>query len=163
GGSVVLASGGPMSISRTMRGMFQQEDLNFLLTNHIPRRLATDLVGRISRSENAIVRGASMALWRAFSGGPDLSDARKQRFASLHDCLTRELKDGARPIDSRDDVVASPCDGIVGASGRIDGANLIQAKGSWYPLADLLHDPALVDGHRNGTFVTLRLTSTMYH
>jgi phosphatidylserine decarboxylase len=30
-------------------------------------------------------------------------------------------------------------------------------------LQDLLHDPALVETHRNGRFVTLRLTSAMYH
>jgi len=32
-----------------------------------------------------------------------------------------------------------------------------------YSLLDLLGDPALVESHRNGRFVTLRLTSSMYH
>ena len=40
---------------------------------------------------------------------------------------------------------------------------LYQIKGAPYSLLDLLGDPALVETHRNGRFVTLRLTSSMYH
>jgi phosphatidylserine decarboxylase len=36
-------------------------------------------------------------------------------------------------------------------------------KGAPYSLMDLLGDPALVEAHRNGRFITLRLTSSMYH
>ena len=143
--------------------VFQQEDLNFLLTNKIPRRLATRLVGWISHSENPLVRDASIRLWTLFAGGLDLSEAKHARFASLHACFTRELKEGARPIDPDPGVLVSPCDGIVGACGRIEGTGLIQAKGFGYTLEDLMGDPALIERYRNGTYVTLRLTSTMYH
>jgi phosphatidylserine decarboxylase len=40
---------------------------------------------------------------------------------------------------------------------------LLQAKGFPYTLSDLLADPALVEAYRGGTYVTLRLTSSMYH
>ena len=43
------------------------------------------------------------------------------------------------------------------------GTELIQAKGFPYTLQDLLCDPDLVDAYRNGRYVTLRLTSSMYH
>ena len=59
--------------------------------------------------------------------------------------------------------MASPCDAIVGAFGRIADTELFQIKGAPYSLLDLLGDPALVERHRNGRFVTLRLTSSMYH
>jgi len=36
----------------------QQEDVNFLLTNRIPRRLVTHLVGWLSRTEQPLVRAA---------------------------------------------------------------------------------------------------------
>ncbi|NWG23627.1 MAG: phosphatidylserine decarboxylase [Pseudorhodoplanes sp.] len=139
-----------------------QEDLNFLLTNRIPRRLATLFVGWISRLENPLVRNASIGLWRLFSG-LDLSEARQSHFRSMRDCFTRELKEGARPFDPDPAILASPCDGIVGACGTIDDTLLYQIKGFPYTLQDLLHDPALVEIHRNGRFVTLRLTSAMYH
>ncbi|MGB6448498.1 MAG: archaetidylserine decarboxylase, partial [Xanthobacteraceae bacterium] len=70
---------------------------------------------------------------------------------------------GARPVDTAAGIVTSPCDAIVGAHGAIAGTELFQAKGFPYTLQDLLPDPALVEAHRNGRYVTLRLKSSMYH
>jgi phosphatidylserine decarboxylase len=84
-----------------------------------------------------------------------LSEARTQRFTSLHACFTRELKHGTRPVDRDPDILTSPCDAIVGACGRIDGNELIQAKGFPYTLQELLIDPQLVQLYRDGQYVTL--------
>ncbi len=143
--------------------VLQQEDLNFLITNRIPRRLATRFLGWFSGIEQPLVRDISIGLWKFFAGDPRLDEASKSRFASLHDCFVRELKEGARPIDRTPGTLVSPCDGIVGASGRIEDSTLIQAKGSRYTLDDLLTDPDLAEPYRDGTFVTLRLTASMYH
>src|SRR5437870_8450068 len=142
--------------------VFEQEDLNFLLTNRIPRRLATLFLGWFSKIEQPLVRDLSIGLWRTFSG-LDLSEAKKTEFRSMHDCFIRELKDGARPVNADPQILASPCDAIVGACGAIAGNELHQIKGFPYTLDDLLCDPALAETHRNGTYVTLRLTSSMYH
>jgi phosphatidylserine decarboxylase len=142
--------------------LLQQEDLNFLLTNRIPRRVLTRFMGWFSRIEQPLVRDASIALWRLFSD-VDLADARKQHFSSLHDCFVRELKEGARPIDPDPTVLVSPCDGIVGAFGRIEQGTLLQAKGMPYALADLVCDAGLAHGLLGGCYVTLRLTAGMYH
>jgi phosphatidylserine decarboxylase len=151
-----------MTARAKLAGIFLQEDINFLLTNRIPRRLANRFIGWFSQIENPLVARASIALWRLFAD-LDLSEARTQHFKSLHACFTRELKPGARPIDADPSVIVSPCDAIVGASGRIDGAELIQAKGFPYTLGELLIDPALVERYIDGQYVTLRLTSSMYH
>ncbi len=143
--------------------LVQHEDLNFLLTNRIPRKLATRFMGWFSRIESPLVRDLSLGIWRRFAPDLDLSDAEKQTFTSLHDCFIRELRDGARPIDPDPLAITSPCDAIVGAHGRIDGTEVFQAKGFPYTLDDLLPDPALVERHRDGWFVTLRLKSTFYH
>ncbi len=140
----------------------QQEDLNFLLTNRIPRAALTRFMGWFSKIENPFVRDASIACWRLFSD-LDLSEAKKTEFKSLHDCFTRELRPGLRPVDPDPSVVVSPSDGIVGAHGRIRDTELFQIKGAPYSLLDLLGDPDLVERHRNGRFLTLRLTSSMYH
>src|ERR1700736_1456447 len=140
----------------------QQEDLNFLLTNRIPRRWLTLFVGWLSRIENPWVCAACIALWRLFSD-LDLSDAKRTRFNSLRDCFTRELKEGARPIDANPSMLASPCDALVGACGRVTDGCVVQAKGFPYPLIDLLGDPELVRYYRDGHYATLRLTSSMYH
>src|SRR6202035_3214751 len=66
-------------------------------------------------------------------------------------------------IDPDPAVMISPCDAIVGACGRIEGSELLQIKGFLYDLRDLLGTWDLVERHRNGLYVTLRLTSSMYH
>jgi phosphatidylserine decarboxylase len=151
-----------MTLRTQILRIFDQEDINFLLTNRIPRRLATQFIGWFSQIEQPVVRDFSIALWRLFSD-LDLGEAKKTGFRSLHDCFIRELKDGARPIDRSTDILVSPCDAIVGACGSIEGTELYQAKGFPYTLQDLLCDPALVAAHRNGRYVTLRLKSSMYH
>jgi phosphatidylserine decarboxylase len=143
--------------------VFQQESINFLLTNRIPRRLATRFMGWFSGIEQPLIRDLSIKTWQLFAGSLDLHDAKATRFRSLHDCFIRELKDGARAVDTATDVIVSPCDGIVGAFGRIRGTELFQAKGFPYTLDDLLTDPRLIATYRDGYYVTLRLTSTMYH
>ncbi len=142
--------------------IIQHEDINFLLTNRIPRRLATRLVGWLSRLEQPLVRDLSFRAWRLFSD-LDLSDAKTTRFRSVHDCFTRELKEGARPINADPAILVSPCDAIIGAGGRIDGTTVFQVKGLPYSLLDLLSDPDAANAHRDGLYVTLRLTASMYH
>ena len=139
-----------------------QEDLNFLLTNRIPRHLATRFMGWFGRLEQPLVRDASIAIWRLFAD-PDLSEAAKTTFTSLHDCFIRALAPGARPIDPDPTLLVSPCDALVGACGPIAGTEVVQAKGFPYSLHDLLADPELVALYRDGQYVTLRLTSSMYH
>jgi phosphatidylserine decarboxylase len=119
-------------------------------------------MGWFSHIENPLLARGSIAVWRLFSD-LDLSDARIDRFSSLHACFTRELKPGARSVDADPHAMTSPCDGIVIACGAIEDDQLLQVKGSPYPLSDLLLDPQLAENYRGGRYVTLRLTPSMYH
>ena len=151
-----------MTLRSRILDLIEQEDLNFLLTNRIPRRLLTQFMGWFSQIEQPLVRDISIGLWRFFSD-LDLRDARNTQFRSMHDCFIRQLKDGARPVDRSAEILVSPCDAIVGATGTIAGTDLYQVKGFPYSLEELLCDPNLVEAHRDGRYVTLRLTSSMYH
>ena len=155
-----------MNIRHQIQKIFAQEDLNFLLTNRIPRITLTHFMGWWSQIRNPWVTKLSIRVWKLFSD-LDLSEARDQTFASLHDCFIRELKPGARPVDPDPRWLTSPSDAIVGACGRIEAGQVFQAKGFPYSLRGLLGEspacqawPAQLEG---GTFVTLRLTSSMYH
>lgn len=150
------------SVHSQLLKVLQQEDVNFLLTNRIPRRLATRWMGWFSRIESPVLARAAIVVWRLFAD-LDLTESKKTSFASLRDCFTRELRAGARPLDGDPAAMVSPCDGIVGACGTVRGTELFQAKGFPYRLEDLLIDPALVETYRDGIYVTLRLTSSMYH
>lgn len=139
------------------------DGINFLVTNRLPRRTMTSVMAWFSRIEQPFIRDLSIAAWQWFDPALDLGEARKARFASLHDCFIRELRDGARPIDRDDAVLVSPCDGIVGAHGLIEDGWLLQAKGERYGLGELLRDEELAGRYVGGTYLTLRLTAAMYH
>lgn len=148
---------------KTLRDrLLQQEGLNFVLTNRLPRVALTRFMGRFSKVRQPLVRRASIALFKFF-GDLDLSEAKKQNFDSLHDCFVRELKEGARPFDADPQVVCSPSDGIVGGHGRIAGDELLQIKGMPYSLTELLGSAELAEKHQGGSYVTLRLRASMYH
>jgi phosphatidylserine decarboxylase len=151
-----------MTAKSLIARIVQQEDLNFLLTNRIPRGLLTRFMGWLSRIEQPWICRGCIAVWRLFSD-LDLRDAKKARFTSMHDCFTRELKEGARPIDPASGILVSPCDALVGACGQVTHGTVLQAKGFPYPLLDLLGDPELVRYYQDGRYATLRLTSAMYH
>lgn len=151
-----------MKLSKIIRKLFENEDLNFLLTNRIPRHAVTVGMGWFSKIEIPWVRDFSIYVWRLFTD-LDLSEAKQTNFKSLHECFTRELKEGARTIDRNESVLTSPCDGIVGECGSIINGQVFQAKGFPYKISDLLGpqvDPLSLE---EGVYVTIRLTSAMYH
>lgn len=151
-----------MKFTQVIRKIFTNEDLNFLLTNRVPRHAVTFFMGWFSKIEQRWVRYLSISVWRIFTD-LDLSEAKKSRFNSLHDCFVRELREGARPINDDDRFLVSPCDGIVGECGAIEQGQVFQAKGFPYQISELLGphvDPQSLEG---GIYVTLRLTSAMYH
>ena len=151
-----------MKFTQVIRKIFTNEDMNFLLTNRIPRHAVTVFMGWFSKIEQRWIRDLSISVWRVFTD-LDLSEAKKSHFNSLHDCFIRELREGARPINDDERILVSPCDGIVGECGLIVRGQVFQAKGFPYQVSELLGshvDPQSLEG---GTYVTLRLTSAMYH
>ena len=117
-----------MTVRSQVCKILQQEDLNFLLTNRIPRRLA-DPVRRLVQPDRAAAgaRPLDRALAAVLRSRPERGE--EVAFTSLHDCFIRELKDGARPVDPDPAVLASPCDAIVGACGTIAGTRAAPDQG----------------------------------
>jgi phosphatidylserine decarboxylase len=151
-----------MTLKSALTNISRHEELQFLLTNRIPRTTVTKFMGWFSKLEQPVVRDLSLFVWQQFSK-LELEDTEERAFTSVHDCFTRKLKPGARPIVQDPNIMVSPCDGIVGGHGRVQGVTVIQAKGFPYTLHDLLGDEELVERYRDGQYVTLRLTSAMYH
>lgn len=150
-------------MSMIIRKLGQQERLNFLLTNRIPRRYLTILMGKISRLESPLLTKIILAVWRQFADDLNLEESKQQQFNSLHDCFIRELKPGARTIESANDMVVSPCDAIIGEFGSVSNMQAYQAKGYPYDLAELIPDENIRNKYKKGRYITLRLKSTMYH
>ena len=144
------------------RSILANEDLNFLVTNRIPRIALTRCVGWLSRIESRWLTVTAIAVWRLFTD-LDLSESPPQRYRSLRECFTRPLRPGLRPLDPDPSVIVSPCDAIVGACGSASGQQVFQAKGFPYTLRDLFGPTQDPTPFVDGTYATLRLTSAMYH
>lgn len=140
-----------------------RDELLFLLTNRVPRHALSRAMGWLSRIESPLLARGALSVWRVFDGDFRLEEARSQNFRSIHDIFTRRLKDGARPIAGRSDTLISPCDAIVGECGSVVSGCAYQAKGYPYELSELMPDTTLAEKYSGGTFVTLRLKSSMYH
>ena len=64
-----------MTVRKAITRITQQEQLNFLLTNRLPRRWLTLFVGWLSRIEQPWLARACIAIWGLFTE-LDLSEAR---------------------------------------------------------------------------------------
>jgi phosphatidylserine decarboxylase len=94
-----------------------------------------------------------------------MSEAEKDMgdYACLQDLFTRRLKASARVLDTAQDCIISPCDGVVSEAGVITRARLLQIKGKYYSLRDLLGCEELAARFDNGHFATIYLSPRDYH
>lgn len=97
----------------------------------------------------------------------DLSEAKISNiteYKTFNDFFARELKDDARPIDTSDNSVVMPADGILSQFGNIQDNQLLQAKGHTYTLESLLAcHPNMIKFFKNGAYATTYLSPKNYH
>ncbi len=97
----------------------------------------------------------------------DMSIAQKEQFsdyASFNEFFIRPLKENARPINQNPTALCLPADGRISECGHIDDNLLLQAKGHFFSLEDLLaEDKELVETFKNGEFATTYLSPRDYH
>lgn len=97
----------------------------------------------------------------------NMSEAEREKpeqYRHFNDFFTRALKSDVRPDQSSDSQLCCPVDGAVSELGDIEGDQLIQAKGHYFSLADLLAgDQRLTKTFQNGTFITIYLSPRDYH
>lgn len=94
-----------------------------------------------------------------------MKDVEKQlhEYHSLTEFFTRRLLPSARPVDDSFDSVISPVDGKIAQMGTITDGKLIQAKGVYFTVAELLADAKKQEVYEGGWFITIYLSPTDYH
>lgn len=132
----------------------------------LPKHALTALCHRVARVHNRRVKDALIrGFVRLFP--VDTSEAAlpvPDGYASFNDFFTRELKPGARPVDDADGTLIAPADGTISEAGDVVQGRLLQAKGVYYSLEDLLAtDLADAANFADGTFVTIYLAPQDYH
>jgi phosphatidylserine decarboxylase len=154
-------------------------DRLFVAMQHaLPQHFLSRIVLRVTRIR---LRPVKNLLIRSFLRGftPNMSEAAQPnplQYPSFNAFFTRTLQAGARPIDIDPGVLVSPVDGTVSQIGRLDGSNLLQAKGHDYTLEALLNgvpesplgtspQPRLqwAESFKGGAFATLYLAPYNYH
>ena len=94
--------------------------------------------------------------------GIDMNIARKQKFNSFNDFFTRELKPGARPVDTCSDVVVSPADGKILVFEDVENKDFF-VKGYRFNLYEFLGDSSLAGRYKTGVLMIIRLAPPDYH
>ena len=85
------------------------------------------------------------------------------RYPSFNAFFTRALRDDARPPDPDPASLLCPADGRVQQAGNIERGQLLQAKGMYYGVDELLADPQAVQRYDGGRFLTVYLAPQDYH
>jgi phosphatidylserine decarboxylase len=149
------ASASPSLLGRLFVG------LQHLLPQHALSRLVLKATRVQARGfKNALISGF-LRLYRV-----DMDEAVESdplRYASFNEFFTRPLKPALRPIDAAADSIVCPVDGTVSECGPIEADRLLQAKGRFYTLSDLLAGEPWAREFESGQFATIYLAPYNYH
>ncbi|WP_233116592.1 archaetidylserine decarboxylase [Aggregatibacter actinomycetemcomitans] len=132
----------------------------------MPQLYLTQLAGWFAKQKWGAVTHFVIKLF-AKKYNVDMSEAKKENFSdyeNFNQFFIRELKDGARKINENPTALCLPADGRVSQIGHIDDELLLQAKGHFFSLSDLLAgDEEFVNTFKNGEFATIYLSPRDYH
>jgi len=131
----------------------------------VPQQQLSKVAGRLAASRHPYVKRAFI---RSFAKAYHVSLDEYERqslnaYESFNDFFTRELKEDVRPIDTTVDGIVSPADGIISQLGQIDNHKLLQAKGRYYDIGQLLADSEDGSYFADGSFATVYLAPSNYH
>lgn len=132
----------------------------------MPQLYLTQLAGWFAKQKWGAVSHFAIKLF-AKKYQVDMSEAKLENFsdyANFNEFFIRELKADARKIEEKSTALCLPADGRISQLGAIQEELLLQAKGHYFSLSDLLaHDQELVEAFKNGTFATTYLSPRDYH
>ena len=131
----------------------------------VPQQQLSKVAGRLAASRHPYVKRTFI---RSFAKAYNVSLDEYERqslnaYESFNDFFTRELKEDARPIDMTIHGIVSPADGIISQLGQIDDHKLLQAKGRYYDVGQLLADSEDGRYFADGSFATVYLAPSNYH
>ncbi|CAM3810387.1 archaetidylserine decarboxylase [Parendozoicomonas haliclonae] len=128
--------------------------------------LGNKLVKHYAYSTNKVVKDFLISFYiRKFNVNlSELLDPNPEHYASLADFFIRQLKPDARSLDMTPNALISPVDGTVSQAGPIIEGMLLQVKGKYVPLLELLGgDQELTQRFMGGSFATMYMSPANYH
>lgn len=116
------------------------EHLKIALQYAMPKHFISRVTGKLAAAKMGWFTHKAIAAFIK-SYGINMSEAKYQQphdFETFNDFFTRELAEGARPINDNPQALCYPVDGAISQQGDIKDDQLIQAKGFYYSLTSLL-------------------------
>lgn len=141
--------------------------LNFkiLLQYIAPQHLLSRLAGWIAESHCSFIKNilikSFIKIYKVDLSIAVLEDANS--YPSFNSFFIRHLKPELRPIVQEPNQIACPVDGIISQVGKIEENQLLQAKGYYYSVNDLLGSSDKANLFLNGDFATFYLAPHDYH
>lgn len=139
--------------------------MNITTYKLIPRKALSAIFYRLSRIECTWFKNFLIQQYikRTHATTEFAKEKNPLAYKSLNDFFTRELADGARPIDMDPAHFISPVDARCAVYGDIAQGMLLQAKSQSYTLQALLNSQKIADRMNNGKTATLYLAPDDYH
>ena len=132
----------------------------------MPKHAISRLLGKLAAAEAGWLTTKLISLFIK-SYEINMAEAKYKNasdFKTFNDFFTRELEEGARPINNDDNCLCYPVDGAISQQGDIVDGQLIQAKGFNYSLISLLGgDTKTAEPFQNGKFSCIYLAPKDYH
>lgn len=130
----------------------------------LPKNAASRAFGAFTRLNiPPFTRWARSAFARYYKLNMAESEYPLSHYKNIGELFIRRLKPGARIIDNAE--IVSPVDGVLSQTGTFDDGKqtLIQTKGKFYELKDLLRDDEMAARFEEGAFATIYLAPFNYH
>lgn len=132
----------------------------------LPQHLLSVIMGKLANSRVSWVKNTLIDFF-CYKYPINLEEAVIQNphdYPTFNDFFTRSLKPDARPVASEAHCLVSPADGTIAQTGKIEGQQLLQAKGMYFNLSTLLGGQSETAAlFENGSFATVYLAPHNYH
>ena len=129
----------------------------------IPQHGLSSIVYHITRCKFSLLKNFLIRIFILYfkvdmeqASSPDIAN-----FPDFNHFFTRKIKSELRPVTNTG--IACPVDGTISQIGKIDGTTLIQAKGRYFSLEQLVTSEDEAIKFQNGNFITLYLSPRDYH
>lgn len=131
----------------------------------VPQQRLSEVAGKLAASRHPLIK-------KAFINGfakayhitlDDYQREELSQYDSFNDFFTRELKPDMRPIDDAQGGIVCPADGSISQLGQIKQGQLLQAKGRYYDVGQLLANHQDGKSLQEGVFATVYLSPSNYH
>ncbi|MDP3279106.1 MAG: archaetidylserine decarboxylase [Deltaproteobacteria bacterium] len=135
------------------------------LLHLLPRERITRAIGKLTeaRVPRPLLDNVLSVYRKAYNVNMDEAVVPEGGFETFNQFFTRELKQGARPIDPREDVLVSPADGRFDDAGALDLQTRFTIKNNPYDAASLLESDEDARAFAGGSFGIVYLSPRDYH